>query len=131
MPAIQKQGKHGGIGSIVLLISLVAGLAAVSNRMPLDPTVSTRAASSGIPSESGSIGSDRGDPILEAPAQLSEHELKAFYVRCSEQSIERRLDGGEAMACSIAYEILLSKHFGGDFELLLAWSRAQATASPR
>jgi len=129
MSTMQEQVKHAVTGTIVLMILLVAGLAVVGNFTPLDSTAPTRGASSVIPSESGSIGRDRRDPTLQAPAQLWEHELKAFYVRCSEQSIERRLDGGEAMACSIAYEVLLRKYFGGDFEVLLAWSRAQAAAS--
>jgi len=72
-----------------------------------------------------------GDSSREGLDRLAEEELKAFYVRCSGQSIERRLDGGEAMACSIGYDVLLKKYFGGDFERLLAWSRAAGTASPR
>ena len=57
--------------------------------------------------------------------RLSELEIKALYSRCSQEATERRLDGGEAMNCAIAYDVLLKKHFSGDFHALLAWSRAQ------
>jgi hypothetical protein len=56
--------------------------------------------------------------------QLSEREMKTFYARCSQHGMVGRLDGGEAMACSIGYDILLEKHFAGDFERLLRWSRS-------
>ena len=65
------------------------------------------------------------DPVRTTIERLSEHEIKAFYVRCSQEVVERRLDGGEAMICSISYDVLLNKHFAGNFDLLLAWSRAQ------
>lgn len=52
-------------------------------------------------------------------------ELKLLYLRCSQETLERRLDAGEAMACSVVYDVLLRNYFGGDFVQLLAWSRAQ------
>src|SRR5262245_26744822 len=65
------------------------------------------------------------DPARAAIERLSEHEIKAFYARCSQEAADRKLDGGEAMSCSIGYDVLLNKHFSGNFNLLLAWSRAQ------
>ena len=65
------------------------------------------------------------DPVRGAIERLSEHEIKAFYVRCSQEGAERKLDGSEAMICSVGYDVLLNKHFAGNFDLLLAWSRAQ------
>ena len=53
--------------------------------------------------------------------------MKEVYARCSQAVIERRLDGGEAMTCSIGYDVLLKKHFAGNFDLLLAWSRARGS----
>jgi hypothetical protein len=35
------------------------------------------------------------------------------------------------MACSVGYDVLLKKHFGGDFEQLLAWSRSVQAAEMR
>jgi hypothetical protein len=63
------------------------------------------------------------DPTRARLEQLSELEMKTFYARCSQEGVARRLDGGEAMACSIGYDVLLRKYFDGDFERLLAWSR--------
>ena len=60
--------------------------------------------------------------------QMSEQDMKRFYTRCSREGIERRLDGGEAMACSIGYDVLLKKHFAGDFDRFLAWSRSPQAA---
>jgi len=57
--------------------------------------------------------------------RLSESELKQFYLQCCREAAGRGLDTGETMACSIGYDVLLKNHFGGDFHLLLAWSRAQ------
>ncbi|MGH8637485.1 MAG: hypothetical protein ACREUX_14865 [Burkholderiales bacterium] len=68
------------------------------------------------------------DPVRARFEQLSEREMKLFYTRCSREGISRRLDGGEAMACSIGYDVLLRKHFAGDFERLLAWSRSRRAA---
>jgi hypothetical protein len=76
----------------------------------------------GLPSGAGSSGAtDATRARLEA---LSERELKLLYARCSQDGTDRRLDGGEAIACSIAYDILLKAHFGGAFHDLLSWSRA-------
>ena len=79
----------------------------------------------------GSEAMALGDPIRDALEQLSEHELKTFYSRCSQESVERRLDGGEAMACSISYDVLLNKHFSGDFKNLVAWSRDLTKSAPQ
>ena len=65
------------------------------------------------------------DPIRSAMERLSEQEIKAFYTRCSQEAAARRLDGGEAMVCSVSYDVLLKKHFSGNFDLLWTWSRAQ------
>lgn len=71
------------------------------------------------------------EPMRARLERLSEREMKAFYARCSAEGVERRLDGGEAMACSIGYDVLLNKHFEGDFERLLRWSRSERTADMR
>jgi hypothetical protein len=47
------------------------------------------------------------DPTRARLEQLSEREMTAFYTRCSRSGMAGRLDGGEAMACSIGYDILL------------------------
>jgi hypothetical protein len=54
---------------------------------------------------------------------LSDERLKAFYLRCSDAAIGSQLGSGEIALCSIGYEMLLKRTFGGDFMALLGWSR--------
>jgi hypothetical protein len=60
-------------------------------------------------------------------ARLSIDQLKRFYLWCGRASIGGQLDNGAVMQCSIFYEALKERAFGGDFEKLLAWSRANST----
>lgn len=57
---------------------------------------------------------------------LTASQIQVVYLNCSNQAMKRRLDGGEAAMCSLAYDVLLKRHFGGNFDALLAWSRQQA-----
>jgi hypothetical protein len=61
---------------------------------------------------------------------MSADAIKTLYGQCSQEAIERRLGGGEVAFCSIVYQVLLERHFGGNFESLLAWSRQQRAAGP-
>jgi hypothetical protein len=81
--------------------------------------------------ESGKSINPGFDSVRARLERLSEREMKLFYSRCSQEGLSRRLDGGEAMACSIGYDVLLKKHFAGDFERLLHWSRSQRAAETR
>lgn len=51
-------------------------------------------------------------------------ELKRLYLECDRVSVARLLTQGEAMLCSTVYEALKRHAFDGDFDRLLAWSRA-------
>src|SRR5688572_8292255 len=46
----------------------------------------------------------------------TEDELKGAYSDCSREAMRRGLGSGEAALCSIVYETLLTRVFGGDFE---------------
>jgi hypothetical protein len=59
---------------------------------------------------------------------LSDERLKAFYLRCSDAAVGGQLGSGEIALCSIGYEMLLKRSFGGDFMALLAWSRQHDSA---
>lgn len=74
-------------------------------------------------------------PIASAQATRSNDarttsidELKVAYLACDRASMSRILDGSEAMQCSVVYEELKRREFGGNFERLFAWSRAQHSA---
>ena len=60
---------------------------------------------------------------------LPESELKGAYLHCSRESTERIMGYGEIALCSIVYETVLKRIFAGDFDALLAWSRANSTPS--
>jgi hypothetical protein len=59
---------------------------------------------------------------------LSDERLKAFYLGCSDAATARQLGSGEIALCSIGYEMLLKRSFGGDFMALLAWSKQHGSA---
>jgi len=67
--------------------------------------------------------------VEERVGQLSEAELKESYLRCSRAAVRGRLQSGEIAGCSVVYETLLRRVFGGDFRALIAW-RSEATGRP-
>ena len=66
---------------------------------------------------------DRVEAIRQH-GELPQACLKALMRECSRASEQAMLDGDQAITCSIRYEALLRHGFGGDFEALLAWWRA-------
>lgn len=64
------------------------------------------------------------DPLQRASVDA----LKAVYLECNRETLAGHLDRGALMGCSMVYEALKRKAFGGDFLELLAWSRAQDAA---
>ena len=63
--------------------------------------------------------------LVAALYRLPEQDLKAFYLQCNRAATQTSLGSGDIALCSIGYEILLERTFGGDFSALLAWSRNQ------
>ena len=55
-------------------------------------------------------------------AEYAEDELKAIYVICENNASSARMERGEVMFCSIIYEELKQRVFGGDFRKLKEWS---------
>ena len=52
-------------------------------------------------------------------------KLKNLYVECNRTAMLGRLGTGGIMHCSVVYEELMQRAFGGDFAKLIAWSRSQ------
>ena len=137
MPAKSKEWSIGAKVSVVLGIAMAIWVLCFCIAIAgLERAGATSGSPDGV--SSAHIGSEPMLPIAAGEdtlrsrlERLSEQDMKAFYSRCSQEGIERRLDGGEAMACSIGYEILLRKHFSGDFERLLAWSRGHGREDRR
>jgi len=72
-----------------------------------------------------------------ANPKVSDEELKDFvealktaYLWCDHAAASRRLSSADIMRCSVIYEELKQRAFGGDFERLLAWSRDSASVRP-
>jgi hypothetical protein len=68
----------------------------------------------------------RPAPFEETVAEirkLTEAELKRFYLKCSRASVRGRISGGEIQLCSVGYEQLLQRVFGGNFQEFLEWRR--------
>lgn len=74
------------------------------------------------PAAPGGVGPDAR--LATELEQASHEQLKAIYVDCSNEAERRLLGAGKAAACSIVYETLKRRVFGGDFAALYAWSRS-------
>lgn len=78
-----------------------------------------------------------GPPILGRQERIAQYEalgeqcLKQLTVACSDAASRRLLDADNAFACSIGYEALLRRGFGGDFHAMLAWWRSLGSEAPR
>ena len=55
--------------------------------------------------------------------------LKREYLACDRSAMSGQLSSGGIMHCSIVYEELKRRAFGGDFDKLLVWSNSQQPAS--
>lgn len=56
-------------------------------------------------------------------ARASIDELKRAYLSCSRAALGSQLDRAGVMQCSVIYEVLKQRAFGGEFDTLYAWSR--------
>lgn len=68
-------------------------------------------------------------PVTQPVGSATPAQLKATYLQCNRLAETTLLDFGTAVHCSLAYEGLKQRVFGGDFQRLLAWSRQQGAAS--
>lgn len=63
-------------------------------------------------------------------ARTGAEDLKKSFLACDRSARDGLLDGGEAAACSMVYEELKERVFGGDFQALLAWWKTQTRQAP-
>lgn len=52
-------------------------------------------------------------------------DLKDIYLRCAALSSRERMDQDAAAMCSTVSELVMKRSFGGDFNALIAWWKAQ------
>lgn len=64
-------------------------------------------------------------PLDDELKRVSIDELKRVYQSCDREAISGQLSAGGIMNCSIVYEELKRRAFGGDFDKFLAWSSAK------
>lgn len=55
--------------------------------------------------------------------RLPDRDLEHLFLRCSRESSQGLMGFGEAALCSIGFEALKKRKFGGDFDAMLAWWR--------
>jgi len=67
-----------------------------------------------------------GDDRLDS---VSVDELKRVYLACDRVASQQLLDSATAAHCSFAGEALQKRAFGGSFDQLLAWWRAEKDAA--
>ena len=67
-----------------------------------------------------------GEPPEAADEEARIEMLKRAYLSCSDAALRGRLQTGAVQQCSVIYEELKWRAFGGDFLRLFVWSRAQA-----
>lgn len=67
-----------------------------------------------------------GQTAGDEPGKASVAELKSAYMACNRDALSGRQDTGTVMQCSVVYEKLLQRGFGGNFYKLLAWSKGRA-----
>jgi hypothetical protein len=56
--------------------------------------------------------------------------LKSAYLDCENAAVNRALNAGEIARCTIIYEKLKGRVFGGDFRRLKAWFEAERDRRP-
>jgi hypothetical protein len=57
--------------------------------------------------------------------RLPESCLKTLLLACSQHADQQFMDLGSAAMCSMGYEALLRKTFGGDFHAFMEWWRRE------
>ena len=59
------------------------------------------------------------------PIDVAVDALKREYLACDRAAMSSQLSTGSIMHCSVVYEELKRRAFGGDFMKLLDWAKAQ------
>ena len=90
------------------------------------PLLTGSSTASGESLDGGRIANQR---IAQA-ASVSIDELKRLYLSCSDEALSGTLSFEEILRCSVVYEELKQRAFGGDYDKFRAWSSTQP-AEPR
>lgn len=80
------------------------------------------------PTAQGSVMFPDREETISSMQEMPESCLKSLVVLCGRSADQRLLDLGSAAMCSMGYEALLRKSFGGSFHAMMAWWRGQRAA---
>ena len=61
---------------------------------------------------------------------LPESDLERLFLLCSRESSQRLMGFDEAALCSVGFEALKKRKFGGDFDAMVAWWRLHRDERP-
>jgi hypothetical protein len=114
---------QAAVGGALTLAALMPALA--QDAVPGAPQAQACTA----PAEGESPLGDR-QAKLSTYERMPEHCLKTLVMECTAVANQRMLDMGSAATCSMGYEALLKRGFGGDFKAMLAWWRTQRDVNP-
>jgi hypothetical protein len=78
----------------------------------------------------GYVLADRSGTI-SAMERMPENCLKSMLIQCSETADRQFMDLGSAAMCSMGYEALLRKSFGGSFHAFMEWWRRERAEALR
>ncbi|HEU0204585.1 MAG TPA: hypothetical protein VFR86_29590 [Burkholderiaceae bacterium] len=76
------------------------------------------------PDPRGVAAMGAAEPLQAHFERIPEQQLKGVVLNCAREAATRVLGYDEAIPCSIAWETLKRRSFGGDFTALLAWWQA-------
>lgn len=102
----------------------LASILALAGTAAISVTLAAIAPGDAYANDSVDSNKTQSSPFLPTSSGASIEDLKRLYLECDRASIAQRLTQGEVMFCSIVYEALKRHAFDGDFDRLLAWSRA-------
>lgn len=114
------RSQHWMLQAATVTALMVAGVSPASAQM--QPPQNAGSSSLGGAAQGSSLAAR--DPLRERLQDLNERQLKAVYFECGRIAADRRLEPAEVEFCSIAYDILLRRHFAGDYGALQAWAVA-------
>lgn len=110
---------------LTVLTAAAIGVATILAAHPAARAQSDHAAATAT--ERAPVVAPNAKPIGHANA--TPEQLKSIYLNCSRAAMTTPLDFGTTASCSLVYEELKQRVFGGDFHRLLAWSRQQPTVA--
>lgn len=88
-------------------------------------SISAQGTSCPDPQTLGNPVMDGRQETLDRYREVPQQCLEAMFIRCEAEANTRIIEFGDAATCSVTYEALLDRGFGGSMKALLAWWHSQ------